>query len=119
MYEPKIVDAVTLNGKHILIYEDLEYEHLVMLANDLVVGICPKTDRVEFLTLDEKGVYVDIMTTLTSKPTALNAELVLDIRKVWKISSLGKGKHIQDDFRRIGHSEIETLEFHYQNPRES
>ncbi|BAD74784.1 hypothetical protein UM396_02850 [Geobacillus subterraneus] len=94
MYEPKAVDHITSNGRHILIYDYLDYPVTIMLANDIVVGINPEADEICLMVPDQNNVYRDITDIISTKPTMGAIELFLKADNLWAVESYKNAKQI-------------------------
>jgi hypothetical protein len=86
MYEPKAKDFLTSNGKHILVYDYLDFPYTVMLASEIVIGINPELDEITYLIPDKEGVYVDITTSQCLKPTYGTVDINSQIGNLLKYS---------------------------------
>jgi hypothetical protein len=107
MYEPKALDFLTSNGKHILVYEYLDFPYTVKLANDIVIGITPESDEVVFMVPDENEVYTELTRILSQKPTARSGELFILLHNLWQQSKISGGKEIDREFfRKLDHNEL-------------
>lgn len=89
MFEPKAMDFITTNDKHILVYEYLDFPITAKLACDIVIGINPQMDEIAFLVPDENGVYIDITNGFCQKPTLGVAEINLQISNLLSYSFKG------------------------------
>lgn len=85
-YEPKAVDFVTTNGKHILIYDYLaDIEFSIKLANNLVIAVEPHLDEITMLMPDKNDVYDAFTRIQSAKPTALSLELFVSQEGLFEI----------------------------------
>lgn len=100
MYEPKAVDLLTTNGKHILIYDYLVFPITVMLANDIVVGINPEADEIAIMVPNEDYVYDDITHINTAKPTRGNVKIDLSASNLKSIQKFKQGKFYEQELFR-------------------
>lgn len=98
MSELKAVDLLTTNGKHIMIYDYLDFPITVMLANDIVVGINPETDEIAIMVPNEDYVYSDITHINTSKPTRGNVKIDLSANNLLSMQKFKNGKFYDQEF---------------------
>src|SRR5690606_19037037 len=98
MFEPKVLDHLTINGSHILIYEHLDFPITIMLANDIVVGINPEADEVSLLIPNKDKVYDYITTIQTTKPTFGCVEVDLTTHFLKSSKKFSKGNFVDQKF---------------------
>lgn len=109
MYEPKVKDFITTNGRHILVYDYFDYPFTIMLASDIVIGIHPDRDEMSILVPNEDDVYQDITIAQCLKPTRNTVYLNLQADNLLKY--VIKGKETQQYLGRPG--DLHTLLTHF------
>jgi len=116
MYEPKVVDHITSNGKLVLMYDYLDnaYSLTIMLANDIVVGINPEADEICFMVPDKDGVYTDVTDIVSAKPTQGTVELIMAAHHLWSVESY---KNAQQVGRQILNKSLTQIKLCYHSNR--
>jgi hypothetical protein len=112
MYEPKAVDHITTNGKHILIYDYLDYPITIMLANEIVLGINPEADEICFMIPDKNYVYKEITDIFSTKPTLGAIEIFLKAHNLWAVESYKNGENVDKQFIQ---EKLTDIKLHYLN----
>ena len=119
MYIPKPITVLTIKREVIEVYDYIVDPIFVKLANDVVIGINPDTDQISFLTIDEKGIYSDMVSAFVQKPTLGHIELAIDTRKLTTIKSYSKNRKIDYDSLPIDSDLLELhLSYFHRNKKE-
>lgn len=99
MCESKIVDLITTNEKHVMVYDYLSnFPITIKLLNDILLGIDLETDKISFMIPDENQVYQEITSISSTKPTLGEIELNLGAHNLCFIDKFKNGTYTGKEF---------------------